>query len=99
MPTSMLTKFPWGNTGLYCCSGFLPFCIRVCHLAGVFVDKLKKKLERYKKNGTLNNFEEHKKKFEMDENEEQCIRIAALCHDLGKIKTLHFNYTFTKLMC
>ena len=43
-------------------------------------------MKRYKTNGSLIDFEGHKNNFEMDEKEEQCIRIAALCHDLGKGK-------------
>ena len=46
----------------------------VCHLARVFVSKLREKLERYKDAGTT-----------IKDEEEKCIRIAALCHDLGKI--------------
>jgi len=45
-------------------------------VAGVFVQKLKKKLSRYK---------QVPKDAKFTKEEEQCIRIAALCHDLGKI--------------
>ena len=52
-------------------------------------------MERYKNNGSLIDFEDHKKKFEMDEKEEQCIRIAALCHDLGKGKNCVSLYSLS----
>ena len=59
----------------------------MCHLAGVFVDKLKTKMERYKKSIKEKNDQEiFEKDVCMDPYEEQCIRIAALCHDLGRRK-------------
>ncbi len=45
----------------------------MCHLAGEFIAHLKRQQEDLKKGGV-----------KISRQDEQCVRLAGLCHDLGK---------------
>ena len=49
---------------------------RVCYLAGEMVEMLKRQLDREKKNSDI---------VPINEKDVLCVKIAGLCHDLGKI--------------
>ena len=53
---------------------------RVCHLAGEMVEMLKRQLDHEK--------ERHSDIVPINEKDVLCVKIAGLCHDLGKIAEL-----------
>ena len=50
----------------------------VCHIAGEFIERLKEQI-------STSDDEELKKEAEITPGDALCVKIAALCHDLGQL--------------
>ena len=56
----------------------------VCYIAGEFIQHLRKKIDHINKNREEKGLKKLEENIEILPKEEYCVRVAALCHDLGK---------------